>query len=197
MRYCTDCGAQIADDAVFCTNCGRKTEVTSSPEAAPASEPVHPSAPASQAAVSAPQEAPCAQRAANPGGTGPAPNADAPSPARGSAPVPPPPPPHPEAYPAPVFRADPPPPEGSRYNPISAWGYVGIFLLFAVPVVGLVFTIVWACGGCRKVNKRNLARGVLLIYLFAVIILVIAGIVAVAVTGSALSTIFYTTLCIL
>ncbi|MGN1451957.1 MAG: zinc-ribbon domain-containing protein [Eubacteriales bacterium] len=189
MRYCPDCGAQISDDAVFCTNCGKKTEVPSSPEAAPAGEPVRPAAPAFQAAASAPREAPCAQRAANSDGAGPAPNADAPYPAMGAAPVPPPPPP-PEAYPAPARRTDPPPPEGSRYNPISAWGYVGIFLLLSVPVVGLVFTIVWACGGCRKVNKRNLARGVLLLYLIAVIIFVIAGIVAVAVTGSALWTIF-------
>lgn len=53
--------------------------------------------------------------------------------------------------------------DDSPYEPISAWGYIGIWALFAIPVIGWIFAIVWACGGCRKLNKRNMARGYLLV----------------------------------
>ena len=53
--------------------------------------------------------------------------------------------------------------DDSPYEPITAWGFIGILALFAIPVIGWIFAIVWACGGCRKLNKRNLSRGYLLI----------------------------------
>lgn len=53
--------------------------------------------------------------------------------------------------------------DDSPYEPISAWGFIGILALFAIPVIGWIFAIIWACGGCRKLNKRNLARGYLII----------------------------------
>lgn len=53
--------------------------------------------------------------------------------------------------------------DDSPYEPITAWGYIGILALLAVPVIGWIFAIVWACGGCRKLNKRNLSRGYLMI----------------------------------
>ncbi|MDY4977170.1 MAG: zinc ribbon domain-containing protein [Clostridia bacterium] len=53
--------------------------------------------------------------------------------------------------------------DDSPYEPITAWGYIGILVLMAIPVIGWLFAIVWACGGCRKLNKRNLARGYLMI----------------------------------
>ncbi len=53
--------------------------------------------------------------------------------------------------------------DDSPYEPITAWGFIGILALFAIPVIGWIFAIIWACGGCRKLNKRNLARGYLII----------------------------------
>ncbi len=53
--------------------------------------------------------------------------------------------------------------DDSPYEPISAWGFIGILALFAIPVIGWIFAIIWACGGCRKLNKRNLSRGYLII----------------------------------
>lgn len=53
--------------------------------------------------------------------------------------------------------------DDSPYEPISAWGFIGILTLFAIPVIGWIFAIIWACGGCRKLNKRNLSRGYLII----------------------------------
>ena len=80
---------------------------------------------------------------------------------------------------APIVQAgEQMPDKKSRYCPISAWGYFGIFLLMAIPVIGWLLIIIWACGGCRKVNKRNMARGVLLNFLLQVILIVIALAVA-------------------
>ena len=59
---------------------------------------------------------------------------------------------------------------GSKYEVISTGGYIGIMLLMAVPVVGLIFALVWAFGGCRKVNKRNLARAALVFMVIALIL---------------------------
>lgn len=54
------------------------------------------------------------------------------------------------------------PPKGSKYDPITTWGYIGIGLLMCIPFVGLILMIIWAFGGCKKVNKRNLARASLI-----------------------------------
>lgn len=76
------------------------------------------------------------------------------------------------------------PGEDSPYQPISVWGYVGIMLLMCVPCVGLVFLIVWACGGCRKVNKKNFARAALIITLISTLLSVVFGILFGAVIGT-------------
>lgn len=60
-----------------------------------------------------------------------------------------------------------------KYEPISTGGYIGIMLLMCIPVIGQILTIVWACGGCRKVNKRNFARAMLV---FLIISIVLCGI---------------------
>ena len=66
---------------------------------------------------------------------------------------------------------------GSPYEPITTKGYIGIALLMAIPVVGIILAIVWALGGCRKVNKRNFARAMLIMMIIALILsLVIGGI---------------------
>lgn len=65
-------------------------------------------------------------------------------------------------------------------EPITTAGYFGIFLLLMIPVIGWIFTIVWAFGGCKKVNKRNMARAVVLMwvvsFLFAAIIIFLLSI---------------------
>lgn len=62
----------------------------------------------------------------------------------------------------------------SKWGVISTWGYVGIDLLLAIPGVGLILAIIWACGGCRKYAKRNYARS-RLIFLFAAVLLTVAA----------------------
>lgn len=46
-------------------------------------------------------------------------------------------------------------------EPISTGSYIGIFFLLMIPIVNLIFLIIWACGGCAKRNKTNLARALL------------------------------------
>lgn len=73
------------------------------------------------------------------------------------------------AQPQPVYAA---PPAATVYQeePISTGGYIGILLLMAVPIVNLICMIVWACGGCKKVNKRNLSRAMLVLMLISIIL---------------------------
>ena len=65
----------------------------------------------------------------------------------------------------PVYYAPPAPtappvvtneiPEENR--PLSPWAYFGLQLLFAIPIVGFVFLIVFSCNG-SNINRRNFAR---------------------------------------
>ena len=53
--------------------------------------------------------------------------------------------------------------QGSPYEVLSSWGFVGSMLLMAIPFVGFIITIVWASGGVTNLNRRNLARGYLIL----------------------------------
>ena len=73
------------------------------------------------------------------------------------------------------------PPE---YKPITMWGYVGYSFLFAIPIVGFILAIVYAFGGTQNVNLRNYARSYFVMFLIAIGISIILGII-IAVTGIA------------
>ena len=47
------------------------------------------------------------------------------------------------------------------YTPISPLGYIGYNLIFSIPIVGLVFEILWATSS-EKVNLKNYARAQLI-----------------------------------
>ena len=89
----------------------------------------------------------------------------------------------PQPTPQPVYQAAPAyaapasdvPPAGSKYELISTGGFIGIMLLMCIPVVGIILTIAWACGGCRKLQKRNLARASLIMIAVALVISLILG----------------------
>ena len=81
---------------------------------------------------------------------------------------------------APVYAAPAPvTPTVYKEEPISTGGYIGIMLLLAIPVINLLCLIIWACGGCSKVNKRNFARAVLFWMLIGIII---SGLIFLAIT---------------
>jgi hypothetical protein len=93
--------------------------------------------------------------------------------------------------PAPTTVAPPPPtyipfnetrnpnelPDGSPYEPITTGGFIGIFFLMLIPLVNIILLLVWACGGCRKVNKTNLARALLIMMLISAVLSLFAGII--------------------
>lgn len=58
-----------------------------------------------------------------------------------------------------------------EYKPISAWGYFGYNILFAIPIVGFIFLLIYALGGTRNINLRNYARSFFCIYVIVGIIL--------------------------
>ncbi|WP_455671625.1 zinc-ribbon domain-containing protein [Phocaeicola sp.] len=74
------------------------------------------------------------------------------------------------SQPVPAYAA--PPDITYQEEPISAGGYIGIMFLIMMPLINLILLIIWACGGCKKVNKRNFARGMLV---WMVITLVLGG----------------------
>lgn len=58
----------------------------------------------------------------------------------------------------------------AHLKPLGAWGFFGYGLLFAIPLVGFVLALVFALGGTTRVCLKNYARGVLLAWLFALVI---------------------------
>lgn len=53
----------------------------------------------------------------------------------------------------------------NTYAPMKTGALFGTLLLFLVPLAGLIFAIVFACGACRKRQKVLLARAFLLVVL--------------------------------
>ncbi|MDR1763001.1 MAG: zinc-ribbon domain-containing protein [Dysgonamonadaceae bacterium] len=73
----------------------------------------------------------------------------------------------PAANPAPQAASD----RSSR--PISTLGYIGIFILFAIPVIGIITCIVWAFSSSVNANRRNLSRAVLFFTVLGIILAIV------------------------
>lgn len=46
----------------------------------------------------------------------------------------------------------------TEYKPISTWGYLGYEVLFAIPLIGFIIMLIFALGGTKNINLKNLAR---------------------------------------
>lgn len=44
-----------------------------------------------------------------------------------------------------------------EYQPLSPWAYFGLQILFAIPIVGFIFLIIFSING-SNLNRRNFAR---------------------------------------
>ena len=189
MAFCTFCGAQVPDDIKFCTGCGKpmppQVKVQPPLQAQPLVQPqVQPQAkPQVQPQPVTPPPPPAYTAPASP--------QPQPQPVY-AAPVPPPPPQQP-VYAAPPVQppmyaapADPNAllPPGSKYEPITTGGYIGIMLLMMLPLINFILLLVWACGGCRKVNKTNFARAMLVVMLAGMVLSGIAFLIFGSISGS-------------
>ncbi len=157
-KFCTGCGMELTDSLMFCTGCGTKV-----PEGAPAEAPaVKEEIPAEEKVVKEPvmvQAQPEQQQQYIPPQQ---------QPPQQTAYTPPP-------LPREILDSDI---KGTKYEPISAWGFIGIMLLMCIPIVGILLVIIWACGGCRKLCKRSLARATLIMAAIGLVISLIIGIAA-------------------
>ena len=71
-----------------------------------------------------------------------------------------------------------PPPKKSPYSPMSSVGTALSIIALNIPVIGFVLAIIWACGGCRKIGRRNLARAQLILIVVSIILIIMAAILA-------------------
>lgn len=44
------------------------------------------------------------------------------------------------------------------YRPLGMWSYFGYEILFAIPLIGFIFLLVYSLGGTSNINLRNYAR---------------------------------------
>jgi len=67
------------------------------------------------------------------------------------------------------------PPE---FRPLGAWAYMGLTILFSLPIIGLIFLIVFSFSDAN-INRRNYARSYFCMLLIFVILIVVAGLTGV------------------
>ena len=60
----------------------------------------------------------------------------------------------------------------NEYRVLSPWAYFGYSILFAIPLVGLICAIVFACDN-SNLNRRNFARSYFCGLLIAVILIIL------------------------
>ena len=66
----------------------------------------------------------------------------------------------------------------AKYRPLSPWAYWGYSILFAIPLVGFICLIIFACSS-ENIARRNFARSFFINLLIAVIIAVIVVVIVV------------------
>ena len=56
---------------------------------------------------------------------------------------------------------------------MSSLGMAVEIFLMSIPVVGFILMILWSCGVCRKLARRNLARAYLILLIVALVLAVV------------------------
>ena len=130
MRFCFSCGREINEFAKVCPYCGTPVAQQKAAPAADPNAPVPSAAPVNPAAPNA-----------QPMGYVPQPM---PAYAQPQVNV---------MTNAPITKESLP----AQFRPLSAWAYFGLTLLYAVPLVGLVFMIVFSFSS-GNINRRSFTR---------------------------------------
>lgn len=192
MSVCAKCGEELKEGVRFCIHCGAPQEAPAEEKkkenetpVVPETEPVQEAPVEEKQAEEAPAETAdtaeneCAQQPAAAETV-----EEKPAPAFVVVTPPPPPPAAEPPKPAPVpeiggkdKEESDKPGKKSKWGIISTWGYIGIDLLMAIPVIGFILTIIWACGGCRKYAKRNYARSKIIFFVAGIVLTIAAALV--------------------
>jgi len=73
----------------------------------------------------------------------------------------------------------------SEYRPLSAWAYFGYSILFAIPVLGFIFLIIYSFSA-QNINRRSFARSYfcgLIIVLVLSLVLIFTGALTAIITA--------------
>ena len=89
--------------------------------------------------------------------------------------------------PSPVPIQQSQPQQNINSDVMSTLAYIGTFILFAIPIVGLIFAIIWSFNNSINRNRRNLSRAFLIFTIISIILTVILSIVFSAIIGSILN----------
>ncbi len=76
-----------------------------------------------------------------------------------------------------------------EYQPLSIGKFIGLQLLFVIPCVGLICSIIFACGAVKNKNLINWARAQLIVLGIAIIVYFILMILGIGIFNVAQSTI--------
>ena len=174
MPFCTSCGASMDENARFCTSCGalanpaeqapdgdddlKSKNGAAADTAEPVPEPQHVLAPDPGPVFVRKPEIPSSGASAGETVSGGQKTGGHANPARPAA----------DGRYGAFFDQEPP--SDSRFAVLSTGGYFGTLLLFCIPVIGPILAIIWALGGSRSQNRRNLSRAYLLVVLIALVL---------------------------
>jgi amino acid transporter len=86
----------------------------------------------------------------------------------------------PQPIPPPMYAAQQAPvsqpmPAAGTDAAVSTWGYIGMLILFSLPLVGWIACIVMA-GVAKNKNRRNLAKAMLVLLVIGVILSITCGV---------------------
>lgn len=205
MSFCTNCGTKLYEDSVFCTACGARVPVKE-PESVPTTPPEPVAMPVEEPSptdIPVDEPAPVAEKVYEESVIGQTQlltpemfeEEEAPVPAKddscGCGCYPPnngaqgfnaPPPPYNAAPQMPVSQApyDGEPAKEGKFGVVSTGYYFLFTILYSMPVVGLILSIVMSFGGTKNKNKINLAKSYLIMNLIGFILTCLALILVIA-----------------
>lgn len=70
----------------------------------------------------------------------------------------------------------------NEYTPISMWGYFGYNILFMIPVIGFILTIVFAFTA-PNINLRNYARSQFCVWIVLLILTILISVITFMIAG--------------
>ena len=158
MAICKNCGTENSDGVKFCISCGTPFQTVEQPVETPAEQPAN----------DRPYQEPVYDQAPNQNNQ----NYQYGQYNQGwQAP--------PQAQPYPQYAPPVQEPEKEK-GAVSVGKFIGIFLLMCIPLVGLIFMIVWACGGTKNRTIVNFARAYLILCAIALVIAIVLSIVLIS-----------------